>query len=100
MNQAEVDMILREAEAKKKKGRFSKLMVLIVLVLNILFALKVFQIVEEGFQEPTALVGAWFSFTTVELWSLASIKKRKESKAQAETIAQAQTQAVNTESMN
>jgi hypothetical protein len=27
--------------------------------------------------EPVALISAWFSFTTVELWNLATIKKRK-----------------------
>lgn len=28
-------------------------------------------------KEPTTLIMSWFSFTTVELWSLASIKKAK-----------------------
>lgn len=27
--------------------------------------------------EPSTLIGAWFSFTTVELWQLARIKKAK-----------------------
>jgi hypothetical protein len=27
--------------------------------------------------EPVALIGAWFSFTTVELWNLAKIKTKK-----------------------
>jgi hypothetical protein len=27
--------------------------------------------------EPTALVAAWFSFTTVELWALSGITKTK-----------------------
>jgi len=27
--------------------------------------------------EPVALIGAWFSFTTVELWNLAKIKRHK-----------------------
>ncbi|MDU5274376.1 MAG: hypothetical protein E6163_00485 [Peptoniphilus lacydonensis] len=27
--------------------------------------------------EPSTLIGAWFSFTTVELWQLARIKKEK-----------------------
>lgn len=87
---------LVDAMNKKKKGWFSKVVVLLVIVLNILFTMKVFDIMEQGFQEPTALIAAWFGFTTVELWSLASIKKRKEAKEEAKAVAK----AVNQESMN
>ncbi len=87
---------LVDAMYKKKKGWFSKVVVLLVIVLNILFTMKVFDIVEQGFQEPTALIAAWFGFTTVELWSLASIKKRKEAKEEAKAVAK----VVNQENMN
>lgn len=87
---------LVDAMNKKKKGRFSKVVVLLVIALNILFTMKVFDVVEKGYMEPTSLIVAWFGFTTVELWSLASIKKRKEAKEEAEAVAK----AVNQENMN
>lgn len=95
MRSREVDEVLKALD-KKKKGVFSKVVVLLVIMLNILFTMKVFDIMERGFQEPTALIAAWFGFTTVELWSLASIKKRKEAKEEAEAVAK----VVNQESMN
>lgn len=50
----DVDGVLKASD-KKKKGIFSKVVVLLVIVLNILFTLKVFDIMEQGFQEPTAI---------------------------------------------
>ena len=87
---------LVDAMNKKKKGRFSKVVVLLVIALNILFTMKVFDVMEKGYMEPTSLIVAWFGFTTVELWSLAGIKKRKEAKEEAKEIAK----AVNQENMN
>ncbi|WP_071026383.1 hypothetical protein [Peptoniphilus raoultii] len=61
----------------KKKGEYSKFIVLAVIGLNIIFTIIVLKIFTLTGQEPSTLIGAWFSFTTVELWSLARIKKKK-----------------------
>lgn len=57
--------------------KFSKRIVVTVVVLNIAFTIAVlFAFLRTG-SEPAALIGAWFSFTTIELWQLAAIKKHK-----------------------
>ena len=62
--------------AKRAKPMpFSKLIVSLVIVLNVLFACAVLYIVWRGAQEPQALVVAWFAFTTAELWALAFIRR-------------------------
>ena len=63
---------------KKKRGYFSKIIVTSVILLNIIFAITVLAIFSKTSSEPSSLIVAWFSFTTVELWSLAGIKKAKE----------------------
>ena len=63
--------------AKKKKGSFSKLIVGFVIVANIAFTIAVLCVFLRTSSEPTALIGSWFAFTTVELWQLATIKKKK-----------------------
>lgn len=65
---------------KKKSGVFSKVIVSAVISLNVLFTIAVLVIFLKTFCEPTGLIAAWFSFTTVELWSLAGIKKSKQRK--------------------
>lgn len=57
--------------------RFSKLVVALVILLNVCFTVAVLYTFLQVGSEPTALVGAWFAFTTVELWALAGIKKRE-----------------------
>jgi len=61
----------------EKKGRFSKLIVTLVVMLNILFTVAVLYIFLHTGSEPATLIGCWFAFTTTELWALASIKKTK-----------------------
>lgn len=59
------------------KIKFSKLIVVLVICLNSIFtaaALYAFIIVGS---EPVALIAAWFSFTTGELWMLSYIKNTK-----------------------
>lgn len=57
--------------------KFSKRIVIAVVALNIMFTIAVlFAFLKTG-SEPGVLIGAWFSFTTVELWQLAAIKKAK-----------------------
>ena len=63
---------------KKKKNIFSKIIVISVLTLNVIFTAVVLSIFLKTSVEPSSLIVAWFSFTTVELWSLAGIKKAKE----------------------
>lgn len=60
-----------------KKNRFSKFIVTLVVVLNILFTVAVLYIFMMTGSEPITLIGAWFAFTTGELWMLSSIKKSK-----------------------
>ena len=61
----------------KKKSSFSKGIVAFIIAVNVLFTVAVLGIFLRTSAEPTALIGAWFGFTTVELWQLATIKKKK-----------------------
>ena len=65
---------------KKKKSMFSKTIVASIILLNVIFTIAVLSIFLRTSNEPSGLIVAWFSFTTVELWSLAGIKKAKERK--------------------
>lgn len=60
-----------------KKGIFSKLIVAFVITANVFFTIAVLYTFLKTSNEPTALIGAWFGFTTVELFQLANIKKKK-----------------------
>ncbi len=60
-----------------KKGMFSKLIVTFVIIINILFTIGTLYIFLKTGSEPTTLIGAWFAFTTVEVWQLAKIKQNK-----------------------
>lgn len=57
--------------------KFSKFIVVLVIILNIVFAAVVFYVFDRTKVEPVELVRAWFAFTTVELWALAGIKKKE-----------------------
>lgn len=61
----------------KKKGIYSKVIVALVIILNVLFTAAVLWIFRETSSEPSTLIGAWFAFTTGELFMLSSIKKSK-----------------------
>lgn len=67
-------------DKKKKKSLFSKVIVSAVIALNVIFTIAVLKVFLKTSTEPSSLIVAWFSFTTVELWSLAGIKKAKERK--------------------
>lgn len=62
---------------KKRKGQYSKALVTLIICLNIIFTVAVFFVFARTGSEPSTLIATWFSFTTVELWSLAKIKKKK-----------------------
>lgn len=55
--------------------RYSKIIVMLIIILNILFAAAVLYVFLKTSAEPTGLVAGWFAFTTGELWALSSIKK-------------------------
>ena len=57
--------------------KFSKAIVSLVIILNAAFTVAALYIFYRIGAEPTTLIGAWFGFTTVELWALAGIKKRE-----------------------
>ena len=61
----------------KKKGAFSKALVAFIVILNILFTIAVLVVFWHTQTEPVALIGAWFAFTTGELWLVAKIKREK-----------------------
>lgn len=58
-------------------NKFSKRVVALVILLNTGFTGAVLYVFLRTGSEPTALVTAWFAFTTTELFSLASIRKAK-----------------------
>ena len=57
--------------------KFSNKIVALVILLNTVFTGVVLYLFLRTGSEPTALIGAWFAFTTVELWTLAGITKKK-----------------------
>jgi len=60
-----------------KSGKFSKILVASIVITNIIFTIAVLWIFLQTGSEPMTLIGAWFAFTTGELWMLAGIKKAK-----------------------
>jgi pheromone shutdown protein TraB len=62
-------------DATNKKKKFSKKIVVLVILLNILFTVAVFVAAFFNAIIPDSLIGAWFAFTTGELWFLSTIKK-------------------------
>lgn len=59
-------------------NKFSKRVVALVILLNTGFAGAVlFVFWKTNGSEPTALITAWFAFTTGELWMLSGIRKAK-----------------------
>jgi len=57
--------------------QYSKLIVALVILLNVGFTGIVLYLFMRTGHEPTALIAAWFAFTTGELWLLAGIRKKK-----------------------
>lgn len=71
-------------QMSKKKNRFSKFIVTLVIIMNSIFTAAVLYVFVKVGNEPMALIGAWFTFTTGELWMLSSIKKSKVNKKDGE----------------
>lgn len=77
ITEKDLEELLNLKRKQKKRGRFSKFIVTLVILLNVAFTAAVLYIFLNIGSEPTTLVGAWFAFTTVELWSLSKIKRKK-----------------------
>ncbi len=69
--------LLKLKKMQKKKNRFSKFIVVLVILLNVVFTAGIFYVFVKVGNEPSTLIGAWFGFTTVELWSLSKIKREE-----------------------
>lgn len=57
--------------------KFSKWIVSLVILLNVVFTGAVLYTFFKVGSEPGVLIGSWFAFTTVELWSLSKIKREE-----------------------
>jgi len=57
--------------------KFSKIIVTLVIILNVLFTATVLYVFYTIGSEPMSLIAAWFAFTTGELWMLSTIKKNE-----------------------
>lgn len=57
--------------------KFSKIIVSLVILLNVLFTIGALYVFLKVGSEPMTLIGCWFAFTTGELWLLATIKKKE-----------------------
>ena len=77
ISEKDLEELLNLKRKQKKRGRFSKLIVTLVILLNVAFTAAVLYVYLQVGSEPSTLVGAWFAFTTGELWMLSSIKKKK-----------------------
>lgn len=65
---------------KSIKLCYSKIIVAAIIALNTLFTIGILVVFWHTGAEPGVLVGAWFAFTTGELWALAKITCTKEGK--------------------
>ena len=71
-------IVLENYRAKKnRKKKYSKYIVTFIIVMNIMFTIAILYVFNHTGNEPSTSVSAFFAFTTVELWSLAGIKKKK-----------------------
>ena len=73
------------SKKKKPKQRFSKAIITLVVIMNIVFTCAAFYVFLKTGNEPATLITAWFAFTTGELWMLGSIKKAKVKKGDNES---------------
>lgn len=65
---------------KLSQTKFSKFIVMFVILLNVVFTAAILYIFARDGQEPSTLIGAWFAFTTGELWALSKIKRDESEK--------------------
>lgn len=77
LSEKQLEELVKLKKLEKKRGRFSKFIVTLVILLNVAFTSAVLYVFLNVGSEPTALIGAWFAFTTIELWSLSKIKREE-----------------------
>ena len=65
-------------------GKFSKAVVMFIIAANVAFTIAILLVFVRVGSEPSVLVGAFFAFTTGELWLLAKIKREKIKKGDRE----------------
>lgn len=71
-------IVLENYRAKKnRKKKYSKYIVAFIIIMNVVFTIAILYVFNHTGNEPSTLISAFFAFTTVELWSLAGIKKKK-----------------------
>jgi len=57
--------------------KYSKVIVAMVILLNVVFTAAVLYVYLRVGSEPKTLIAAWFAFTTGELWFISGIKKKE-----------------------
>ena len=62
---------------RDKRRRYSKFIVTLIVALNAAFAAAALYVYLRTGGEPGILTGAWFAFTTGELWVLGQIKREE-----------------------
>ncbi len=77
ITEKDLEELIKIKKRQKRKSRFSKFIVTFVILLNVIFTAAVLYVFLQVGSEPQVLIGAWFAFTTGELWMLSSIKKKK-----------------------
>ena len=71
---------------KEQKGHYSKILVLGIILLNVLFTVGILVVFWHTMTEPSVLVASWFAFTTGELSLCAVIKSNKVKKGGKENV--------------
>lgn len=85
LSERELKRLLKEKQRQKRE--FSKGIVTLVILLNTIFAAAVLYVfLKTNGSEPTALITAWFGFTTGELWFLSKITREKKAREHGEAI--------------
>lgn len=70
-------MKIQKGKKSKKKGKYSKVVVGLILAISILFVTAILIIFYMTGSEPTTLIKYFFVFVIGELWLVAGIKKKK-----------------------
>ena len=77
MTRKELQEVLNEERKAKKKRNFSKMIVTLVILMNVAFTVAILYVFLKVQSEPSSLIVAFFSFTTIELWALSKIKREE-----------------------
>lgn len=75
-NRKKKKTISEKDKLEKKKFRFSKLIVMLVIIMILFFTAATLYVFLKVGSEPSVLIGAFFAFASGELWSLAMLKMK------------------------